>query len=164
MEIYVYYVMWSHADTHVLCNIHEDMHVLCITYTWRYQVAVQRKVFDEVEAQLDIESDTDINNAKPPKSRMSLQHTVSKFMTTWNGPMVEFYSAQQKALGHVVEGMRLCFQLRGQIRWLVNVFEPWGREAMVLPPSLVDSSEPNQSKLHCATRPTQTKTPAYPFS
>ena len=96
---------------------------------------MQRKVFDEVEAQLDIESDTDINNAKPPKSRMSLQHTVSKFMTTWNGPMVEFYSAQQKALGHVVEGMRLCFQLRGQIRCLVNMFEPWGREAMVLPPS-----------------------------
>ena len=55
--------------------------------------------------------------------------------------MAEFYSAQQKALGHVVEGMRLCFQLRGQIRCLVNVFEPWGREAMVLPPSLVDSSE-----------------------
>ena len=55
--------------------------------------------------------------------------------------MADFYYAQQKALGHVVEGMRLCFQLRGQIRWLVIVFEPWGREAMVLPPSFVDSSE-----------------------
>ena len=72
---------------------------------------------------------------------MSLQHTVSQFMTIWNGPMAELYSAQQKALGHVVEGMRLCFQLRGQIRCLVNVFEPCGREAMVLTPSLVDSSE-----------------------
>ena len=87
-------------------------------------MAVQRTVLDEVEEQLDIEADKDINNAKPPKSRMSLQHTVSKFMTTWNGPMVEFYSAQQKALGHVVEGMRICFQLRSQIRCLVNVFEP----------------------------------------
>ena len=102
---------------------------------------MQRKVFDEVEEQLDIESDKDINNAKPLKSQMSLQHTVSQFMTIWNGPVVEFYSAQQKALGHVVEGMRLCFQLRGQIRWLVNVFEPWGREAMVLPPSFADPSE-----------------------
>ena len=37
--------------------------------------------------------------------------------------------------------MRLRFHLRGQIRCLVNVFEAWGREAMVLPPSLVDSSE-----------------------
>ena len=62
-------------------------------------------------------------------------------MTIWNGPMADFYYAQQKALGHVVEGMRLRFQLRGQIRCLVNVFEARGREAMVLPPSLVDSSE-----------------------
>ena len=53
----------------------------------------------------------------------------------------DLYYAQQKALGHVVEGMRLRFQLRGQIRRLVNVFQAWGREAMVLPPSLVDSSE-----------------------
>ena len=55
--------------------------------------------------------------------------------------MADFYYAQQKALGHVVEGIRLRFQFRGQIRCLVNVFEPWGQEAMVLPPSLVDSSE-----------------------
>ncbi len=96
---------------------------------------------DEVEEQSDNEADGDINSAMSPKSQMSLRHTVSQFMTIWNGPMVEFYSAQQKALGHVVEGMRLWFQLRGQIRWLVNVFEPWGREAMVLPPSFVDSSE-----------------------
>ena len=40
----------------------------------------------------------------------------------------------------------------------MNVFEARGREAMVLPPSLVDSSESNQNTLHCATRPTQTKT------
>ena len=83
---------------------------------------MQRKVLDEVEEQLDIEADKDINNAKPPKSQMSLDHTVSQFMTIWNGPMAGFYYAQQKALGHVVEGMRLRFQLCGQIRCLVNVF------------------------------------------
>ena len=55
--------------------------------------------------------------------------------------MADFYYAQQKGRGHVVEGMRFRFQLRGQIRCLVNVLEAWGREAMVLPPSLVDSSE-----------------------
>ncbi len=113
---------------------------------------------DEVEEQSDIEADGDINSAMPPKSPMSLRHTVSQFMTIWNGPMADFYYAQQKALGHVVEGMRLCFRLRSQIRCLVNVFEAWGREAMVLPPSLVDFSESNQNTLHCATRPTQTKT------
>ena len=104
-------------------------------------MAVQRKVLDEVEEQLDIEADEDINSAMLPKSQMSVHHTVSQFMTIWNGPMADFYYAQQKALGHVVEGMRLCFQLRGQFRCLVNVFEPWGREAMVLSPSAVDSSE-----------------------
>ena len=62
-----------------------------------------------VEEQPDIEADEDINTAMPPKSQMSLRRTVSQFMTIWNGPMAEFYSAQQKALGHVVEGMRLCF-------------------------------------------------------
>ena len=95
----------------------------------------------EVEEQSDIEADGDINGAMPPKSQMSLRHTVSQFMTIWNGPMADFYYAQQKALGHVVEGMRLRFQRRCQIRYLVNVFEAWSREAMVLPPSLVDSSE-----------------------
>ena len=48
--------------------------------------------------------------------------------------MADLYYEQQKALGHVVEGMRLRFQIRGQICCLVNVFEAWGREAMVLPP------------------------------
>ena len=43
-------------------------------------------------------------------------------------------------IGHVVEGVRLRFRLRGQIRCLMNMFEAWGREAMVLPPSVVDSS------------------------
>ena len=104
-------------------------------------MAAQRKVLDDVEEQLDIEADEDINSAMPPKSQMSLHRTVSQFMTIWNGPMADFYYAQQKALGHVVEGMRLRFQLRGQIHCLVNVLEAWGREAMVLPPSLVDSSE-----------------------
>ena len=105
---------------------------------------MQRKVLDEVKEQLDIEADKDINNAEPPKSQMSLRNTVSQFMTIWNGPMADFYYAQQKAFGHVVEGMRLRFQIRGQICCLVNVFEAWVREAMVLPPSLVDSSESNQ--------------------
>ncbi len=100
-----------------------------------------KESLDEVEEQSDIEADGDINSAMPPKSQMSLRHTASRFLTIWNGPMADFYYAQQKALGHVVEGMRLRFQLRGQIRCLVNVFEAWGREAMVLPPSLVDSSE-----------------------
>jgi len=96
---------------------------------------------DEVEEQSDIEADGDINGAMLPKSQMSLRHTVSQFMTILNGPMADFYYAQQKALAHVVEGMRLRFQLRCQIRCLVIVFEAWSREAMVLPPSLVDSSE-----------------------
>ena len=42
---------------------------------------------DEVEEQSDIETDGDINSAMPPKSQMSLRHTVSQFMTIWNGPM-----------------------------------------------------------------------------
>ena len=102
-----------------------------------------KESLDEVEEQSDIEADGDINSAMPPQSQVSLRHTLSQFMTIWNGPMADSYYAQQEALGHVVEGMRLCFcfQLRGQIRCLVNVFEPWGREAMVLPPSLADSSE-----------------------
>ena len=100
------------------------------------------KSLEEVEEQSDIEADGDINGAMPPKSRMSLRHTLSQFMTILNGPMADFYYAQQKALGHVVEGMRFRFQLRGQIRCLVNVLEAWGREAMVLPPSLVESFEP----------------------
>ena len=48
---------------------------------------MQRKVFDEVEEELDIEADEDINSAMLPKSQMSLHHTVSQFMTIWNGPM-----------------------------------------------------------------------------
>ena len=74
-------------------------------------MAVQRKVLDEVEEQSDMEADGDINSAMPPKSQMSLHHRVSQFMTVWHGPMADFYYAQQKALGHVVEGMRLHFRL-----------------------------------------------------
>jgi hypothetical protein len=84
---------------------------------------------DEVEEQSDIEADGDINSAMSPKSQMSLRHTVSQITTIWNGPMADLYYEQQKALGHVVEGMRLRFQLRGQMRCLVSVFEAWGREA-----------------------------------
>ena len=100
-----------------------------------------KESLDEVEEQSDIEVDGDMNSAMPPKSQMSSRHTVSQPMTIWNRPMADFYYAQQKGRGHVVEGMRFRFQLRGQIRCLVNVFEAWGREAMVLPPSLVESSE-----------------------
>ena len=96
---------------------------------------------DELEEQSDIEADGDSSSAMPPKSQMSLRHTVLQFMTIWNGPMADFQYAQHKAFGHVVEGMRLRFHIRGQIRCLVNVFETWGREAMVLLPLLVDSSE-----------------------
>ena len=103
------------------------MHVLCMTYTWRYQAAVQRKVLDEVEEQLDIEADKDINNAEPRKSQMSLRHTVSQPMTIWTIPMADFYYAQQKGRGHVVGGMRLRFQLRCEIRCLVSVFEAWSQ-------------------------------------
>ena len=42
---------------------------------------------DEVEEQSDIAADGDIKSAMPPKSQMSLRHTVSQFMTIWNGPM-----------------------------------------------------------------------------
>ena len=102
MKICTYYVL----------HIHEDIRWLC-----------KGNVLDEVKEQFDIEFDKDINSAVPPKSQMSLHHRVSQFMTVWHGPMADFYYAQQKALGHVVEGMRLRFQLCGQIRCLVNVFE-----------------------------------------
>ncbi len=50
-----------------------------------------------------------------PKSDMSVRHTTSQFMAIWTGPLAEFHHAQQKALGFVVEKMRLRFQLRGQL-------------------------------------------------
>ena len=75
-----------------------------------------------------------------PKSQMSVRRTTSQFMAIWTGPLAEFYHAQQKALGFVVEKMRLLFQLRGQLCCLANVFETWVREAMVLPPLLAVSS------------------------
>ena len=87
-----------------------------------------KESLDEVEEQSDIEADGAINSAKPPQSQLSLRHTVSQFMTIWNGPMTfSMRSKRLKALGHVVEGMRLRYQLPGQIRCLVNVFETWGR-------------------------------------
>ena len=36
---------------------------------------------DALEEQPDIRADGDINSAMPPKSQMSLHHTVSQFMT-----------------------------------------------------------------------------------
>ena len=131
------------------------MHVLCITYAWRYKAAVQRKVSMKWKSSwiLKLMETSTVQCRRSHRCR----HTVSQFMTIWNGPMADLYYAQKKALGHVVEGMRFRFQLRGLIRCLMNVFEAWDQEAIVLPPSLVDSSESNQSKLHCATRPTQTK-------
>ena len=56
-----------------------------------------------------------------PKSQMSVRHTTSQFMAIWTGPLAEFYHAQQKALGFVVEKMRLRFQLRGQLCCLANL-------------------------------------------
>ena len=70
-----------------------------------------KESLEEVEEQSDIEADGDIKGAMPPKSQMSLRHTVSQFMAILNGPMAHFYYAQKKALGHVVEGMRRRFQL-----------------------------------------------------
>ena len=54
-----------------------------------------------------------------PKSQMSVRHTTSQFMAIWRGPLAEFYHTQ-KALGIVVEKMRLRFQLRGQLCCLAN--------------------------------------------
>ena len=48
-----------------------------------------KESLDEVEEQMDIEAGGD-NSAMPPKSQMSLRHTVSQFMTIWNGPMADF--------------------------------------------------------------------------
>ena len=50
-----------------------------------------------------------------PKSQMSVRHTTSQFMAIWTGPLAEFYHVQQKALGFVVEKMRVRFQLCGQL-------------------------------------------------
>ena len=133
------------------------MPVLCITYTWRYQVAVQRKVSMKWKSSRILKL-IETSTVQCRRSHRCHCDTVSQITTIWNGPMADLYYEQQKALGHVVEGMRLRFQIRSQICCLVNVFEAWGREAMVLPPSLVDSSESHQNTLHCATRPTQTKT------
>ena len=38
-----------------------------------------------MEEQSDIEADGDMNSAMPPKSQMSLRHTVSQFMSIWYG-------------------------------------------------------------------------------
>ena len=89
--------------THMYYVIHlqEDIHVLCDIVTWRYARIMYyiymkilggcaKESLKEVEEQSDIEADGDINNAMPPKSQMSLRHTVSQFMTIWNGPMADF--------------------------------------------------------------------------
>ena len=131
MKICTYYVIHMHEDIHVLCNIvtrryahimyHENMKI---------SGGCAKESLDEVEEQSDIEADGGINSAMSPKSQMSLRHTVSQITTLWNGPMADLYYEQQKALGHVVEGMQLRFQLRGQTRCLVNVFEALGRESV----------------------------------
>ena len=53
----------------------------------KISVGCAKESLEEVEEQSDIEADGDINSAMPPKSQMSLRHTVSQFMTIWNGPM-----------------------------------------------------------------------------
>jgi len=52
-----------------------------------------KESLDEVEEQSDVKADGDINSAMPPKSQVSLRQWLI------------FYYAQQKSLGHVVEGM-----------------------------------------------------------
>ena len=49
-----------------------------------------KESLDEVEEQSDIEADGHINSAIPPKSQMSLRHTLSQIMTIWSGPMADF--------------------------------------------------------------------------
>ena len=55
-----------------------------------------KESLDEVEEQSDIEADGDINSAMPPKSQMSLRHTVSQLMTIVNGPMADLLLCTEK--------------------------------------------------------------------
>ena len=50
---------------------------------------------NKAEEQSNIEAEGDTNNAMPPKPQMTLRPDVSEFMTIWNGPMADFYYAQQ---------------------------------------------------------------------
>ena len=82
------------------------LHGLCLSIVRnRLRGGCAKESLDKVEEQSDIEADGDMNSAMLPKSQMSLRHTVSQLMTIWNGPMADFYYAQQNSLGHVVEGM-----------------------------------------------------------
>ena len=47
----------------------------------KISVGCAKESLDEVEEQSDIEADGDINSAMPPKSQVSLRHTLSQFMT-----------------------------------------------------------------------------------
>ena len=94
MQAHMYYVIRLHEDTHVLCNIVTWRYARIMYYIYmKISGGCAKESLDEVEEQLDIEADGDINNAMPPKSQMSLSHTVSQFMTIWNGPMADFYYA-----------------------------------------------------------------------
>ena len=138
----LYQVILPAAARHIRpeCVIAVTLHGLCLSVVrngLRGGCAKQR--LDKVEDQSDVEADVDSNMAVLPKSQTSVRHTTSQFMAIWTGPLAEFYHAQQKALGCVVEKMRLRFLLRGQLCCLANVFETWGREAMVLPPLVADA-------------------------
>ena len=75
-----------------------------------------KESLDEVEEQLDIEAGGD-NSAMPRSHRCHcVTHSIAVHdHLEWTN---DFYYAQQKAIRHVVEGMRLRFQLRSQIRCL----------------------------------------------
>ena len=72
---------------------------ICTYYVFMYYIYMKisggcaKESLDEVEEQSDIEADGDINSAMLPKSQMSLRHTVSQFMTIWNGPTADSYYA-----------------------------------------------------------------------
>ena len=111
----LYQVILPAAARHIRpeCVIAVTLHGLCLSVVrngLRGGCAKQR--LDKVEDQSDVEEDVDSNMAVLPKSQTSVRHTSSQFMAIWTGPLAEFYDAQQKALGFVVEkiskGLLLC--------------------------------------------------------
>ena len=110
---------------------------ICTHYVSRkHQVAVQRKVLKWKSSRIWKLMETSTVQCHRSHRCHCVTHYRSSW-PSWTDQWLIFYYAQHQALGHIVEGMRLCFQLRCQIRCLVNVFEAWSREAMLLPPSSV---------------------------
>ena len=93
-----------------------------------------------------------------PKSQMSVRHTTSQFMAIWTGPLAEFYHAQQKALGFVVEKMRLCFQFCGQLCCLAKCLKLGaGRQCYCLLNGLI-LQRPSVTSTLTSTPPAMTPT------